>query len=175
MQTSRDELHLVCYSPKRARSRLFRLLSNHLIRICTLQGCQTGPCYAARSGSKFIKEPLYVCQSTQYLKKGNFIGQKTKKFLYSCRFQRDILSSCAQLNHHYLSGCLRVCDEVWLVTELKFKDIYQNFDPGCLSFFTTLLLGRSRVGTPFQDVFFDIDSAISQCGTTIEQHYSRRK
>ncbi len=40
--------------------------------------------------------------------------------------------------------------------------------------FTTLLLGRSRSGAHFQDVF-SLSVALSRCGTTIEQHDHWRK
>ncbi len=42
------------------------------------------------------------------------------------------------------------------------------------SLFTTLLLGRSH-WRAFLGCFFDIGSAISRCGTTIQHHYSKRK
>ncbi len=73
---------------------------------------------------------------------------------------------------------MRIIDEF---LSSKFLFYYASIGSHSLSapfrdvFFTTLLLGRSYSSVPFRDIFFNIGITISQCGTTIEQHYSRRK
>ncbi len=61
------------------------------------------------------------------------------------------------------SGCCHICPTVWIWLLVIF---------GC--FHSTSIRSLSLWRT-FLGCFFDTGSAISQCGTTIEQHYSRKK
>ncbi len=70
---------------------------------------------------------------------------------------------------------LRKCWQKFNIILEKFCINYSNNLVVRSIFFTSFLLDRPRSGMRFRDFFFFIGSAISQCGTTNEQHYFRWK